>query len=122
MCYAVSDRILIIDGAVLSAITHPTEMVYVTTETAPVATKAAPITTLIKREFYKPLSLQATVYTLLILLKALPDLTPSPFPSREGEPILKAPLRIGEGYGERSADLCVHRSLAGERFGEEFSK
>jgi hypothetical protein len=34
-----------------------------------------------------------------------------PFPVREGA-IFKAPLRVGEGFGERSADLCVHRSLA----------
>jgi hypothetical protein len=25
--------------------------------------------------------------------------------------IFKAPLRIGEGFGERSADLCIHGSL-----------
>jgi hypothetical protein len=50
------------------------------------------------------------------------NLTPSPFPTREGEKI-KASLLAGERFGERSD--CGHQKekikaslLAGERFGE----
>ncbi|MCC5613804.1 hypothetical protein LC605_01650 [Nostoc sp. CHAB 5836] len=45
------------------------------------------------------------------MLKALSDLTrTAPTLERVGEPIFKAPLRLGEGFGERSADLCIHGS------------
>ena len=47
--------------------------------------------------------------------QSAPRPNPQPLPCEGRGVRFKAPLRVGEGFGERSADLCVHRSLNKER-------
>ncbi len=53
----------------------------------------------------------ATVYTqVTCFAQSPPRPNPQPLPYKGRGAIFKAPLRIGEGLGERSTNLCVHGS------------
>ena len=55
---------------------------------------------------------KATVYTqVTYFAQSAPRPNPQPLPCEGRGVRFKAPLRVGEGFGERSADLCVHRSF-----------
>ena len=65
-----------------------------------------------KPEIRFPPLYKATVYTqVTYFAQSAPRPNPQPLPCEGRGVRFKAPLRVGEGFGERSADLCVHRSL-----------